>query len=156
MKTIISILILNLSVAYISAQEVISNGGDSFSNGTVQMDFTLGELAIETISSNVQLTQGFHQGVSSITSINENNLISYEVYPNPTSDWIGFNIADNGNKSAWINIFNIEGRLVKNVRVVDVSNAKFSIEDLAAGTFVMHVEMDESEQNFKPILIQKQ
>ena len=45
-----------------SSSEILSTAGETFQSTSMQIDWTLGELAIETIHhSNRQITQGFHQ-----------------------------------------------------------------------------------------------
>lgn len=49
------------------------------------MDFSIGEIAIQTLQNNKILTQGFHQEVLKIgTIINELEILT-KIYPNPTS-----------------------------------------------------------------------
>ena len=60
------LLIALISSAFASAQslerQVIGSSGTSFSNATAQLDFTVGELAVTTLSNGTNdLTQGFHQ-----------------------------------------------------------------------------------------------
>jgi hypothetical protein len=46
----------------LSAQEVISTQGDSYINGNGSIDFTIGEVIIDTgTDGSIFLTQGFHQ-----------------------------------------------------------------------------------------------
>ena len=46
----------------ITTPSVISSSGDSYSNGGVIMDYTLGEIVVETYANSTTiLTQGFHQ-----------------------------------------------------------------------------------------------
>ena len=46
----------------VSAQEVVSTQGDSYSNGSGSIDFTIGEVIINTgTDGSNDLTQGFHQ-----------------------------------------------------------------------------------------------
>jgi len=45
-------------------RQVVSSGGNSISNGGVTLDFTIGELAVTTITDGITtLTQGFQQGI---------------------------------------------------------------------------------------------
>ena len=46
----------------VSAQEVVSTQGDSYSNASGSIDFTIGEVIIDTGTDGTNdLTQGFHQ-----------------------------------------------------------------------------------------------
>lgn len=65
MKNIIAIALLTATLGFSQSieRQVISNGGETLSDGaTVSMDFTVGELVVTTISDGTTtLTQGFHQ-----------------------------------------------------------------------------------------------
>jgi hypothetical protein len=65
MKTIIKImfcLCLCFSQAQTIERQVLGSAGTTLSNGTVSLDFTLGELAVTTITNGTTtLNQGFHQ-----------------------------------------------------------------------------------------------
>jgi hypothetical protein len=46
----------------LTAQEVVSSQGDVYSNANGSIEFTIGEVIINTVANgNTQLTQGFHQ-----------------------------------------------------------------------------------------------
>lgn len=68
------------------AQEVISTQGDSYVNANGSIDFTVGEVVIDTgTDGNNDLTQGFHQPVLSSVGL-EDHMPGYEatIFPNPT------------------------------------------------------------------------
>ena len=63
------LIIFQLSVF---AQEVISNQGDSYNNGSNILDFTIGEPFTETLSDGTNnLTQGLHQTIITILSVKD-------------------------------------------------------------------------------------
>ena len=69
MKKLLLILLCLPMIGFgqILSPSVVSSSGASYSNGGVIMDFTLGEIVIETFSNNANiLTQGFHQGIIKI------------------------------------------------------------------------------------------
>ena len=62
MKRHTLVLFSLLATGSLSAQEVVSTQGDSYSNVSGSIDFTLGEVIIATESDGTNdLTQGFHQ-----------------------------------------------------------------------------------------------
>ena len=72
----------------VTTPSLISSSGDYYSNNNVNMDFSIGEIVIETHQNNEILTQGFHQEILKIhTGLSELNLVT-KVYPNPTSDFV--------------------------------------------------------------------
>ena len=71
-----------LGLGQVTSPFVVSNSGDSYSNGGVIMDFTLGEIVFETFSNNANiLTQGFCQGDLKITTAVVNLDIKTKIYP---------------------------------------------------------------------------
>ena len=77
----------------ISAQEVVSSGGESQSVTGYQVSWTLGETVIETISSGGNiLTQGFQQPKLSLTPVTDLLYpdIKMKVFPNPTQGFTNY------------------------------------------------------------------
>jgi len=85
MKKTAFVLFSVLSTLAVSAQEVLSTQGDSYSNASGSIDFTLGEVVIVTgTDGNNDLTQGFHQTNWNFLGV-DNHEQNFEatVYPNP-------------------------------------------------------------------------
>ena len=62
MKRHTLVLFSLLASGIVSAQEVVSTQGDSYSNASGSIDFTLGEVIIATGTDGTNdITQGFHQ-----------------------------------------------------------------------------------------------
>tara|TARA_B100000902_G_scaffold317651_1_gene309342 strand:+ start:2541 stop:3071 length:531 start_codon:yes stop_codon:yes gene_type:complete len=80
-------------VAIINSPYLISSSGGTLLKDNYNLSFSVGEIAIETLSQNETiLTQGFHQENYNITYISEaieNHTIDF--YPNPTKDIIYIN-----------------------------------------------------------------
>jgi hypothetical protein len=78
---------------------VISSAGGYASNASYSVSWTLGEIAVTTISNaSYSLGQGFQNGVSIATGIDdmENLIWSFQLYPNPVKDrlYISFELAE--------------------------------------------------------------
>ena len=88
MKKTAFVLFSLFATITVSAQEVVSTQGDSYSNASGSIDFTIGEVVINTGTDGTNdLTQGFHQTNWNFLGV-EDFAPSYEaiIYPNPTSD----------------------------------------------------------------------
>ena len=75
----------------ISPSVVTGCGGalQGWSMISLNSEFTLGEIAIETVfGDEFMLTQGFHQGQFNIIALDEHSTMRVKVYPNPTIDII--------------------------------------------------------------------
>ena len=69
------LLLLGLLLPAVSfGQEVISSQGDSYSNASGSVDFTIGEVVIATgTDGNNDLTQGFHQTNWNFVGLEDHN-----------------------------------------------------------------------------------
>jgi len=98
MKKIVFILIAFISGvchAQTIESQLIPATGNSMSNGTFTLDYSIGEIAIATISSpSNYLTQGLHQStfVSVSTDILTSTSSYIQLYPNPSIQTEGFKV----------------------------------------------------------------
>nr|WP_317633159.1 T9SS type A sorting domain-containing protein [uncultured Flavobacterium sp.] len=76
----------------------------------------------------------------------ENN--SFSIYPNPTSDILFINHSENA-RIEQIEIYDVNGRLVLQPVVSDVSNAQINVNQLANGMYVLKIKTANQVQNFK-------
>ena len=121
MKRPISFLLL-MAVAAVSlnaqqiqlAPSVVSSGGGYFEGNDINISWTLGELAVTTLSGNdLILTQGFQQPFDIDVGIEENQ-VNWGIfaYPNPVGDQlrIRFDIETTGDYL--IEVQDVTGRLI--------------------------------------------
>jgi len=84
MRTVILIgaLVLSLSTY---GQEVVSTQGESYTNVNGSIDFTIGEVVINTVSDGTNdLTQGFHQTNWNFLGVDDHEQsLDATVFPNP-------------------------------------------------------------------------
>ncbi|MES2140658.1 MAG: T9SS type A sorting domain-containing protein [Bacteroidota bacterium] len=117
MKRILFSLILFCAIHYSDAQslspQVISSSGTSFTNGSNQLEWTLGELSTSPLTNGSNsLTQGFHQGNLNITSIdNFDDTYGLTIFPNPAIDLIQIQF-EKGNENNLIELYSAEGKLL--------------------------------------------
>ena len=132
-----SIILLVLSSALkTTAQEVVATQGDSYSNTSTQVDFTIGEIIINTESDGVNtLTQGFHQTNWNFVGL-EDHSPEYEasIFPNPTSDIL--NIRTSTVENVTYTLYDGQGKLILQgkltadqtpIRVGQLATGKYSL-----------------------------
>lgn len=108
----LSTLFLLLSVLLVTAQEVVSTQGDSYSNASARMDFTVGEVIINTGTSGTNdITQGFHQSNWNFSGL-EDFAPEYEVsvFPNPSDEVL--NIKTNLFEEVSYSLYDAQGKLL--------------------------------------------
>lgn len=108
-----SILLLTLlTTLSVTAQEVVSTQGDSYSNANGSIDFTVGEVVINTGTDGTNyITQGFHQTNWNFLGI-ENNAPDFEatIFPNPTEDIL--NIKSSKFEDVTYILYDAQGKVV--------------------------------------------
>ena len=135
MKKAITLLALS-SALTTTAQEVVATQGGSYSNTSTQVDFTIGEIIINTESDGVNtLTQGFHQTNWNFVGL-EDHSPEYEasIFPNPTSDIL--NIRTSTFENVTYTLYDTQGKLILQdklsseqtpIRVGHLATGKYSL-----------------------------
>ncbi len=147
MKTIISlsfalfISLLNLQAQELSPQ-VLTTAGDSYMGSAIQLDWTLGELAITTIETpNQKISQGFHQAYF-FTTLQVEDLPTavgtIKVSPNPTSDWIELQMSFNEKQRIQLLLIDLSGKTIWSEKLIGQElNKKYSLKGFASGNYYL-------------------
>ena len=135
-KTTISIvwILLCFFIKTSFGQEVVSSGGDSYSNASSSIDFTIGEVIINTVTDGTStLTQGFHQSKWNLVGITE-YLPEYDalVFPNPTEDIL--NIKTQAFDNVMYSLYDAQGKLVIQNKL-SAAQTLIQVSHLAAGSY---------------------
>jgi hypothetical protein len=119
------------------AQEVVSSSGESYTNSSGQIDYTIGEPLIETVSDSAnQLTQGFHQPVIQVTEIGDHfSDTEMVVYPNPTNGSLTIQLNELPNGLKYL-LFDATGKLVMTDEVRQ-SRSTIDMNGFASGQYVL-------------------
>ena len=132
-KNILLVLSLLISVCA-TAQEVVSTQGDSYSNTSGSIDFTVGEVVINTgTDGSNSITQGFHQSNWSLVGVVDHDL-SYEaiVFPNPTEDIL--NIRTHAFENVMYSLYDAQGKLIIQNKL-SAEQTLIQVSHLAAGSY---------------------
>ena len=94
------------------SQELICSAGDVFSNSSVQLEWSLGEVAIDAYyDDEIILSQGFHQPFILKQS---GTVFEIKVYPNPYDLNLYIEIPELVSEHMYARIFDISGKLIFN------------------------------------------
>ena len=145
MKT--KILLFSFILTTVSfAQEVISTQGESYVTANASIDFTIGEVVINTGTDGTNnLTQGFHQ--SSWNFLGQyNHGLSFEaiIFPNPTEDIMNIKASKFENISYML--FDSMGKLVLSGKLLG-EETPIQVSELAAGCY--SVTLNNASQSLK-------
>ena len=145
MKKTAFVLFSVLSTLAVSAQEVLSTQGDSYSNASGSIDFTLGEVVIVTgTDGNNDLTQGFHQTNWNFLGV-EDFAPNYEaiIYPNPTEDVL--NIRTSTFENVTYTLYDAQGKLVMQ-DILSAEQTPIQVSELAPGAYSLELIFEEGSK----------
>lgn len=147
-------LFFSISVAFLGlatqaqslTPQVIASAGSYFDNSNVSLSWTLGEPMIETYtSSNNILTQGFHQ--PELLTVGIPTVLAYNtymnIYPNPTMNYVTFDMKYGNNATINIDIVNNLGQVVSsqsmNVQKDQMHSQIINLNQFASGMYQIRV-----------------
>jgi hypothetical protein len=125
------LLLTNLSV---TAQQVIATQGDSYSNTIGSIDFTVGEVVINTgTDGSNSITQGFHQSNWKFVGL-EDHATNYEVsiFPNPTEEVL--NIKTSKFEKVKYKLYDTQGKLVLQGKL-SAEQTTIQVTKIATGSY---------------------
>ena len=134
MKKNALLLLTLITTLSVSAQEVVSTQGDSYSNANGSIDFTIGEVVINTGTDGTNdLTQGFHQTNWNFLGV-EDFAPNYEaiIFPNPTEDVL--NIKTSMFENVTYTLYDGLGKLVMQ-DILSAEQTPIQVSQLAPGSY---------------------
>ena len=151
----ISIFFLGFSQENLNVAPSVVTGCSASLQGysmvSLKSDFTLGEIAIETISSeDFMLTQGFHQPSLGIISITENPHSRISIYPNPTTDFLNLELIEFNDEYVLVNILDLSGKKIY-AELVATNAGKHQINTtfLNLGSYLLEIVGEKQKDIFK-------
>jgi hypothetical protein len=153
MKKNLLVLLSLITTLSVSAQEVVSTQGDSYSNANGSIDFTIGEVIINTGTDGANdLTQGFHQTNWNFLGL-EDFAPNYEaiIFPNPTEDVL--NIRTSAFENVTYTLYDAQGKLVMQ-NILSAEQTPIQVSQLAPGSYSL--TLNNETQNLKTFKLIKQ
>ncbi len=152
MKKIIFTLLPFAAAAVVNGQsispQVIASAGTHYVGSNAQLSWTIGEPVITTVSNgNNIITQGFHQTLLNVTSVEEQSVagINVTVFPNPTSEILNINLVNNL-KDLQMDLYDMNGKLLQARKIgAAEGNVQINMSDYARANYLLRVySVDES------------
>ena len=153
MKKNTLVLFLFFSSLAVSAQEVVATQGESYSNASASIDFTIGEVIINTGTDGTNdLTQGFHQTNWNFLGL-EDFAPNYEAisFPNPTQEVL--NIRTSMFENVTYTLYDAQGKLVMQ-NILSAEQTPIQVGQLAPGSYSL--TLNNETQNLKTFKLIKQ
>lgn len=134
-------------------RSVIASAGNYFSSPGLSVSWTLGEAVTGTSSSpTLILDQGFQQTSNKIVGlINYQSDISFEVYPNPSSDQVFIKMNAGKAKKMHYSVYTVYGQqtpvVQKSIQVPEgVSETRIDFSSLASGNYLLLLRSEDGKQ----------
>lgn len=132
--------------------ELVSSSG----GGNAILQWSLGEPVIITVESNDNvLTQGFHQTLLTITSLDEltQEEIAINIYPNPVMSSFSINLNQSPKEPVSWKLFDMNGKVVM-MDKMNAASGSYNVAHLSSGVYLL--QMDVSDKASKSWRIVKQ
>jgi len=116
---------------------VIASDGDHINAGSFHLDYTVGEVVIETVyGDSLTLTQGFHQpNLMLISGIDELPELTVKVYPNPTAGQLQIRTSSETPSLHW-QLTNTNGQVLIQSKTATTSPSEtLDLANFPAGTY---------------------
>lgn len=152
MKKQIPLLFSLFTTISLSAQEVVSSQGETYSNANGSIDFTVGEVVISTGTNGTNdLTQGFHQTNWNFLGV-EDFAPDYQasIFPNPTQDVL--NIKTSVFENVTYTLYDAQGKLVLQ-NILSAEQTPIQVSQLAPGSYSL--TLNNETQNLKTFKLVK-
>jgi phosphoribulokinase len=130
----------------VHSQEVVSTQGETYSSPNAIIDFTVGEVVINTVSDGTNnITQGFHQTNWNFVGL-ENHTPSFEaiIFPNPTSEVL--NIRASAFENVTYTLYDAQGKLIVKDKLT-AEQTLIPVSQLATGSY--SITLNNPTQNLK-------
>lgn len=152
-KLIIIIFGLGSTAAYAQQLEVIATTGNSGKNFNGSLEWTIGELTTETLTSQSNiLTQGFHQTKLTITGIKEFTEQDLKIiaYPNPAGEIVWLSIAESYktmNDRLQYLLYDQNGRLFE-TKIIESDITEILFSTLAPSTYFLKIIINDEKNQY--------
>jgi len=133
-----------------SAQEVVSSQGETYSNANGSIDFTVGEVIVNTGTNGTNdLTQGFHQTNWNFLGV-EDYAPDHQViiFPNPTQDVL--NIKTSVYENVTYTLYDAQGKLVLQ-NILSAEQTPIQVSQLAPGSYSLTLNQSMREHQDIPM-----
>jgi phosphoribulokinase len=132
----------------VHSQEVVSTQGETYSSPNAIIDFTVGEVVINTVSDGTNnITQGFHQTNWNFVGL-ENHTPSFEaiIFPNPTLEVL--NIRASAFENVTYTLYDAQGKLIVKDKLT-AEQTLIPVSQLATGSY--SITLNNPTAKFKDI-----
>ena len=127
-------------ITFTNAQNTITTTGSDFSGDNISISYTIGQLKVNTIDNvnSSPLILDFLQGVQygfDVYDCRDYNLISFSIYPNPTSSFVNISF-EKLEDPITLRVFDMRGRLI-NENIFSEKITQFDMSNYSNGIYFL-------------------
>jgi len=151
-----TIIFVSFSLSAIMAQESINSAGHKATGSGGSVSYSVGQVMyLNNIGTNGSVSEGVQQPyeIMELTDIEEfkNITLHAYAYPNPTTDVLTLDIADYNISQLYYKVFDNNGRLLQNQKIVD-NITQINMQYLPSATYYVNIYSKENQlKTFKII-----
>lgn len=132
-------------------RHVFSSCGSSYITGNIWLDFTMGEMSVESYTSaSIVLNQGFHQVYN--IAVNPSKPTEVSVYPNPSVGYLEIDIPDELINLCTYEITDMAGKVISTSESTNTlfpdNNNYLNISDLSGGMYMLNIYVQNSSDTY--------
>lgn len=120
-------------------RSLVSSGGGSYQAGNFQADVSVGELVIASyLNGSYLLTQGYQQNILIVTDVEVLTDLEFEMFPNPSSNFINITCPDVNNQLLKLEVFNLQGQLIC-LKEISENSLQIDVSLWVDGTYLLRI-----------------
>ncbi|MEM9680039.1 MAG: T9SS type A sorting domain-containing protein [Bacteroidota bacterium] len=157
MKLIPLIIVISVSHLITQAQsiskQVLGSSGAHISNGTYNLNFTVGETIVGDIENTEKVSQGFWAELSNGEVLHlqefDNPIQSVSVYPNPVANYLHIRFKEQFSEDYIYQLFDIGGKQILDLKRINegFNVSKLDVSGLSEGTYMLLIADKNSNYN---------
>ncbi len=139
-----ALLLISLSIhSQTLERSVISASGDYDQGQGISLEWTVGELAVSSITTDDgMITEGFHQPVLQVEKLESgfDNDIEVTIAPNPVRAWLNIGVDDPEKRMLELELFDVQGKLIDRLEMdTSIENVQMDMTNFASGTYLLRI-----------------
>ena len=159
-KYMLPILFLLMGLSILSrgqelAPEIISSSGESHKASGLMLSWTIGEPFTTTLEhEDLMLTQGFHQGRLTVSSIDNSSLeeLSLKVFPNPAEQLMQIRFSEKLEQQVLVEVYNLQGKKIITTEIAPGENQQIlQLGSLPPATYILRITHNNQFDSYKII-----
>lgn len=132
---------------------VMGSGGETFSDDTYSLDFSVGEISVESYQTQaVFLSQGFLQGTEESTGVEElqKKKVHLKIYPNPVSQTLNL-VYQSELKPTNCIISGIMGESITSLQI-DPASHSINVSNLKPGSYLLKLHFSDQSSSIQTFI----